>query len=165
MSKGEFQNRKGQRERKADWMHIYWGFDCFCLVKILLSPRIWSMKNGKRQTIVYLLHDYRTINTLAPLALMQFAISPSILITLSCQLDTTYSDSKESSLRDCPSHIVLWECLWSIVIIANRCRRAQPTVSRTIPNQLVLDYIKKVPETMSEPISRAPPWCLSRFLI
>lgn len=102
---------------------------------------------GRRETIVYLLRDCATINTLVPLALMQFAISPSILVTLSCQLDTSYSDSKESSLRDRPSHIVSWACLWSILLIANRCRRAQTTVSRTIPNQVVLGNIIKVAET------------------
>ena len=62
---------------------------------------------------------------------------------------------KRAPLSD---YIGLWPCLRGIFLIANRCRRLQPTVGSATLRKAVLGYINKQAEQAlrSKPVSSVP---------
>lgn len=73
------------------------------------------------------------------------------VLTLTVNL-TTYSHLRE---RDCLEKIYLWAYLWGTTFTVNDCKKAQPTVGRTIPWSVVLGYIRQLAKhrSSSQPAS------------
>lgn len=71
-------------------------------------------------------------------------IQPTVMQPTVIQPITTWK--KVTSSEELSNQIGLSPCLWEIVLIDDRCGRAQPTVGTTTPWQVVLSYIRKLAE-------------------
>lgn len=56
----------------------------------------------------------------------------------------------EPQLRNYLRHIGLWECLWSTLLISNRCRRAHISADSDMPRWMGLSYVNKAAEKIWE---------------
>lgn len=65
-----------------------------------------------------------------------------------------------TSLRNYHCHIGLWGCLWSALLITNKCRRAHLSVDSDMPRWMVLGYVNKLTEKIWVSTSCRPLVCL-----